>query len=186
MNIAISASCQIGFNLFIKKYNVKKISTQLGFGVDQSKQITDLQVNCLNDPQNPSSQYTVSFKLQGKDSDIGLYLNEINTVEGLTLDFKKEAESLTQQMLESYLEQFINVVSVRLTEAKKEQEIQSIVFVGNRFSLNNQTIFKVLSDDGDGKLAIEIEGETTAEDLKLSSHGLMDGLYMGSIKLVNG
>ena len=142
-------------------------------------------MNCLNDPQDPSSQFTVSFKLQGKDSDIGLYLNEINTVEGLTLDFKKEAGSLTQQTLESYLEQFINVVSTRLTEAKKEQEIQSIVFVGNRFSLNNQTTFKVLSDDGEGRLAIELEGDSNHEDLKLSSHGLMDGLYMGSIKLAN-
>lgn len=187
MSILISSACQLNFRQLVKKYNIQRIHAELGFGVVKTTQITDLQINCLNDALDPMSQYKVSFKLQGSDSDIGRYLSSVSAVNGLEVNFFQQASTLTSDQIESQLKNFINNIAERLAEAKKEQKIQSIVFVGNRFTINNQSTFKVLSDDGEGKLAIELEGDSSIhEGLKLSSHGLMDGLYMGSIKLANG
>lgn len=170
-----------------KQHTIKRLDIGVTTGIDKTKVVSDIKVLCTSEA---GVDYTVFFKLQEQCADICRYLQ--STVfdpsaddGGILFELTEAAQQLDADELEQHLNRFFNFIDPRVKEAKKEQEIQSIEFVGNTFILNNRTVFKVLSDDGEGHLTIDIlKGNQAIQDLKLSSHGLLDGLYVGAIKQV--
>lgn len=102
----------------------------------------------------------------------------------LSLELTDDGSELDEEQLDKLVQKFLKLIKTRVEKAKQEQDVQSIRFVGNTFVLNKSTTFKVLSDDGDGRLNIEILGGDGLQDVMMSAHGLLDGLYTGFIELV--
>jgi hypothetical protein len=167
---------------FIKEYTV--LSLDVDRSIDLSGQaISHLTFNCFHDGDRESHEYKVEFKLTEQYVDLVDLLTSIR-VNPTTITLGDNPKELDQGMLELTLRSFFKFIVPRMDKAKQEEEIQSIPFVDNTFILNKRTTFKVLTNDGEGRLTIEIIGKShyTADELSLSSHGLMDGLYSGMIK----
>jgi hypothetical protein len=185
--ITLDPRTAMALRTFIKNGQLCKIEINENHGIDHSKLVSDVDIYCLL-KQGGDETFKVSFKLQNEGHDACLYFKAIDcdpksgefTIHyqpGVDKDF--DADCL--------LNLFVELTKPRIKEAHREQEIQSIVFVGNTFWINGTTKFKVLSDDGEGRLTIELLsgslGQGSDELLSLSSHGLLDGLYLGMIKV---
>ena len=92
---------------------------------------------------------------------------------------------MNAEQVNNKLRSFIEIIRDRVKSAQKEQSVQNITYVGNTFILNNSTKFKVLSDEGEGRLKIEVLTKDKPLDALLTASGLLDGLYLGSIKLID-
>jgi hypothetical protein len=141
--------------------------------------LSDVTLSCISDKHG---DYQVSFKLVDQCADIACFLSQVTSESTITVQLTKLGQQSDEATLKTVFNQFINIIKPRIKEAKKEQDIQSIIFVGNTFVLNNTTTFDVLTDDGEGRLTINIHGDNKQDNLNLSSHGLLDGLYLGIIK----
>ena len=142
--------------------------------------LSDVTLSCVSEKHG---NYKVSFKLVDECADIACYLSEVAYDSSITVKLTDNGLQSDEKTLKDIFNLFIKIVKPRIKEAQKEQDIQSIVFVGNTFILNNSTTFDVLTDDGEGRLTINIHGENKQDNLNLSSHGLLDGLYLGLIKV---
>jgi hypothetical protein len=76
---------------------------------------------------------------------------------------------------------FIAAIRERVEKIHKEQSILGTQPVGKIFVLNNKTRFKVLADDGEGQLSIEIMDKEGGREARLGANDLLDGLYVGLI-----
>lgn len=169
---------------FLKQFQVGRMSVRKTSGIDDQT-VADVSLLCLGDNSTHCKEdYQVSFKLQGRDVEICDYLICVEACNEFEVSFSDKASSGDAALLHEKIKRFLTTISPRVREAQKEQEIQCIPFVDNTFVLYGKTTFKVLSDDGEGNLAIDILGELTNQELKMSSHGLLDGLYTGAIKEV--
>lgn len=192
-SVPLPADTQLAIRHFFKQYHVISIEVMASSGICEQTPVADILVMCEREPGEADSRYQVNFKLQQQAAEIAQYLLCIETgpparvwlrPEHPLVWWRDSASKLSQQASGQLLKDFINNITIRIKEAKREQSIQSIQFVGNHFVLNNTTVFKVLSDDGNGRLSIDIQGDGGEQSLLLSAHGLMDGLYMGAIKPV--
>jgi hypothetical protein len=178
----LSAPTQNVIREFIDKYTILSLDVEKSIDLNQ-EEISHLTFKCFHEGDRESHEYKVEFKLTEQYIDIVDLLTAIR-INPITVTLGDKAADMDQGMLELTLRTFFKFISPRMDKAKQEEEIQSIPFVDNTFVLNKKTTFKVLADDGEGRLTIEIIGKShhTAEELSLSSHGLMDGLYSGMIK----
>jgi hypothetical protein len=158
---------------------VKRIRLGENTGINGRHMITDVFVLCESDK---GADYNISFKLLSICADISQHISTIEMIPEITVQFTDTALAMSVEEREQLLDRFLSTVGRRIREAKKEQEIQSIQYLGNTFELNKKTVFKVISDDGEGHLGIEILGSPDTGELKLSAHGLLDGLYSGFIR----
>jgi hypothetical protein len=167
-----------------KRYQIRSVTIEKGLGITNSTEISDINLMFIKEQEDQSLDYPVQFKLQRECADISQYLKAINTKPAFTIELSQESEKLNAELMNSKLRSFIEVIRDRVKSAQKEQSVQNITYVGNTFILNNSTKFKVLSDEGEGRLNIEILTKDKPLDAKLTASGLLDGLYLGSIKLV--
>jgi hypothetical protein len=172
-----------GIRQFFAGLSIKTITLGANTCINNRNPVTDVRVLCTGES---CAEFTVSFKLQTACADICQFLEKIEAEREVRVVFTQAALELETQNREALLDRFFRTIDRRIGEAKKEQEIQSIRYLGNTFELNKKTVFKVISDDGEGHLGIEILGNPLPQDLKLSSHGLLDGLYSGSIRQLDG
>lgn len=167
---------------FIDEYTILSLDVEKSIDLNQNV-ISHLTFNCFHEGDRESHEYKVEFKLTEQYVDIVDILTSIR-INPVTVSLTDKAFEMDQAMMELTLRSFFKFIAPRMDKAKQEEEIQSIPFVDNTFVLNKKTTFKVLADDGEGRLTIEIIGQShhSADELMLSSHGLMDGLYSGMIK----
>jgi hypothetical protein len=163
---------------FIKNGLVTKIQVLKNHGIDHTKVVSDVNIYCLL-AVDKAETFKVSFKLQNDANDACQFISSMKC-DPKTGEFEINWQNDLDESvdLNKLLATFVELTKPRIKEAHREQEIQSIVFVGN---------FKVLEDDGEGRLTIELlsgsMGQGSDELLSLSSHGLLDGLYLGMIKV---
>ena len=100
------------------------------------------------------------------------------------VELSNEAKGLEVDFINQQICDFLKNITERVKSARKEEKVQNIKYVGNTFILNNATVFKVLSDEGEGRLNIEVLSEVQPMDAVLTASGMLDGLYLGSIRLV--
>lgn len=87
-----------------------------------------------------------------------------------------------QEPSEAVLAEFLNRIETRLEKIRHEQSVQNITYLGNRFVLNNKTVFDVVTDE-DGHLGIEMHRGDERRPAMLLASALLDGLYDGTIRL---
>ncbi|MFT7460337.1 MAG: hypothetical protein ACI909_003025 [Planctomycetota bacterium] len=160
------------------------MTIEKGVGITASIEISDIHFYFIEEQENRSRDYSVEFKLQQECADISQYLKVINTEPEFTVELSQLSDNTDTDVLNNKLQIFIELIRDRIKSAQKEQTVQNISYVGNTFILNNSTKFKVLSDEGDGRLNIEILTKDLPLDALLTASGLLDGLYLGSIKLL--
>ena len=169
---------------FFERYEIRSISIEKGLGITNSTEISDINMLFIKEQTDQSLDYSVEFKLQRECADISQYIKAINTGPEFTIELTQGANNIDPQVLNDKLQNFIEAIRDRVKSALKEQTVQNISYVGNTFILNNSTKFKVLSDEGEGRLNIEVLTKDKPLDALLTASGLLDGLYLGSIKLV--
>jgi len=172
---------KLQWSSFMRNNDVSRITTNNNVDIG-GQAISDINIYCINEEYG---DYKVSFKLGDDCAEICKYLIGVSSQPSFAIELSQQGHECDESQLKSLFDKFIKLIKPRLKEAQKEQEIQSIEFVGNTFILNNHTIFTVLTDDGEGRLTIDIIGSKNDEQqpLILSSHGLLDSLYLGSIKV---
>ncbi|MCZ6830281.1 MAG: hypothetical protein O7F73_11975 [Gammaproteobacteria bacterium] len=156
---------------YCQRFAISQISFQLEAGVVESAdQVCTLDIefeqNCR-----------VQFKLQGEQARLGERVSKLSA-DGTVA----AAAAADPGVMEDELEALFHSIEGRLTRIQHEEEVQSIVFLGNTFVLNNQTVFDVVADL-DGRLTIEMHKGETRQSAMLLASSLLDGLYDGSISL---
>ena len=169
---------------FFERYEIRSISIEKGLGITNSTEISDINLLFITEQDDPGSNYTVEFKLQRECADISQTIKAIHTEPEFSIELTPQSDNINPEELNEKLRSFIDTIRDRVISALKEQTVQNISYVGNTFILNNSTRFKVLSDEGEGRLNIEVLTLDKPLDALLTASGLLDGLYSGSIKLV--
>ena len=75
----------------------------------------------------------------------------------------------------------VSTILDRVAKIYKEQSVLNIKPVGKTFTLFGKDRFEVLSDDGEGRLAIRILRKDATSEASLAASDLLDGLYSGAI-----
>ena len=169
---------------FFTQFKIRSMKIDKGLGVTNSIEISDINFQFIEDRADESLDYSVEFKLQQESADICQYLKAIITEPEFSVELTSLSNRTDAEILNNKLQTFIELIRERIKSAQKEQIVQNISYVGNTFILNNSTKFKVLSDEGEGRLNIEILTKDQPLDALLTASGLLDGLYLGSIKLI--
>ncbi len=168
-----------------RRFDIRSMSVNKGSGITKQSEISDINLMFIKDEKDESLDYSVKFKLQHECADIWQFLKAITAEPEFSIELTQQSEKLDGKIVNDKLKSLIDIIRDRVKSAQKEQSVQNISYVGNTFILNNSTKFKVLSDEGEGRLNIEVITEGTHLDAKLTASGLLDGLYLGSIKLLD-
>ncbi len=168
---------------YFSRNELRSLTIKRGLGITKNTEISDIDIMFIKDKEDEKLDYSVKFKLQTECADIFHFVRTINTRPTFSIELTKEAEKMQIELVNEKLLSLIEIIRDRVKSAQKEQKVQNISYVGNTFILNNSTKFKVLSDDGEGRLNIEILTRDMPMDALLTASGLLDGLYLGSIKL---
>lgn len=159
----------------------------LGIGVVASGDIrnteaSEVEVRFASEADTAKPAYQVSFKLLNAGSDSHRYLDAIEKRSGaFTLQLTEIGRELGPDAIADKVRALLDAIEDRVAKVHREQSIMGIQPVGETFLLNNKTRFKVISDDGEGHLRIELldrDGDNTAS---LLANDLLDGLYVGLI-----
>ena len=168
---------------YFSRNELRSLTIKRGLGITKNTEISDIDIIFIKDKEDEKLDYSVKFKLQTECADIFHFVRAINTSPTFSIELTKETKKMQAELVNEKLLSLIEIIRDRVKSAQKEQKVQNISFVGNTFILNNSTKFKVLSDDGEGRLNIEILTRDMPMDALLTASGLLDGLYLGSIKL---
>ena len=162
---------------------IRSIWIKRGIGVTKNTEISDIDIIFIKDKNDQSQDYSVKFKLQTECSDICRYIKSIVTLPSFVIELAENHEKIQLEQLNMKILSLIEIIKERVKSVQKEQKVQNISYVGNTFLLNNSIKFKVLSDDGEGRLNIKVLTKDLPMEALLTASGLLDGLYLGSIKL---
>ena len=168
---------------YLVRNEIRSIWIKRGVGITKNREISDIDIIFIKDKNDQSQDYSVKFKLQTECSDICRYIKSIVTTPSFAIEPAEDREKIQFEQLNMKILSLIEVILERVKSAQKEQKVQNISYIGNTFVLNNSIKFKALSDDGDGRLNIEVLTKDLPMDALLTASGLLDGLYLGSIKL---
>ena len=158
---------------YFKRYAISRIALETQPGVvDSAERVCNL--NLTFEPG-----YQVQFKLLGKEALLAERITGLSPNGVVTTVSGGDATDL-----EVELEAFFKSIESRLDRIEHEERVQSIVFLGNTFVLNNKTVFDVVKDE-DGRLTIEMHRGTDRQIAMLLASSLLDGLYDGSITLLD-
>jgi hypothetical protein len=166
---------------FFEDYRVRSIGISVGTDI-RNDVISQIEINFFRDADNDAADYVVSFKLLDRASDAHRYLRGIG---GRSSDFRvqvtEETQGLGRQAIAGKVRDFIATIKERVEKIHKEQSILGTQPVGKIYILNNKSRFKVLADDGQGQLRIEIMDKEGRREARLGANDLLDGLYVGLI-----
>lgn len=156
---------------YFQRYAISRIDLAMQPGVvDSAQSVCNLSIRF-------SAGYQVQFKLLGEQALLGERVSDISDDGSVTTTDGTSASDLTAQ-----IEAFFQSIESRLDRIQHEEKVQGITFLGNRFVLNNKTVFDVVADD-DGRLTIEMHKGEERQSAMLLASSLLDGLYDGSIEL---
>ncbi len=157
---------------YCQRYAIERINLQVQSGVvDTADRVCHLELQF-------KAGYKVQFKLQGEQALLGDKLSLLQADGSVTCLAGVDATGL-----ESELEGFFKSIEGRLQRILHEEDVQNIEYLGNTFELNGKTIFDVLTDD-DGRLTISMHRGEERQEAMLLASSLLDGLYDGSIRLL--
>ncbi len=126
--------------------------------------------------------FRVAFKLlEGKAAQLYRYLEGIGAAPECAPELTPAGRQLGADERDAWLRILLAAISDRVAKIHKEQSILNIQPVGKRFLLYGKTPFDVLSDDGEGQLAIRILRADGGSEAALAANDLLDGLYAGII-----
>lgn len=157
---------------YFQRYAISHIELAMQPGVvDTADRVCNLSIKF-------EPGYQVQFKLLGKQALLGEKITGFDPGgEAITTGAAAAAE------LEEQFESFFKSIESRLDRIQHEEKVQGITFLGNTFVLNNKTLFDVVADD-DGRLTIEMHKGQERQSAMLLASSLLDGLYDGSIVLI--
>lgn len=162
---------------FCERHGIRNIRLTPMAGVTANYRVCNLEFEFVQSGQHAA--YEANFKLQDADAGIGDMISEISANGDVKL------VDGPQQALEpvAALKAFFSMVEKRLRKVSQEQSVQSVTFLGNSFLLHGTTTFTVVDDD-EGRLTIEIHKGDDRQQARLLASSLLDGLYDGSIHLL--
>ena len=169
---------------FLQRFEIRSITIAKGVGITKSAEISDISIFLIKQQDDKNLDYCVEFKLQNEGADICQYLVAVTTIPEFSITLTQQCQDMCKDIVNDKICGFVDIIRERVKSTLKEQKVQDITFVGNTFILNNSTKFKVLSDEGEGRLNIEVLTKDLPLDAKLTASGLLDSLYLGSIKLI--
>lgn len=124
----------------------------------------------------------VSFKLlEGEAAQVYRNLEGIGAAPRCEPQLTPAGRQLGADERGAWLRVLLAAITDRVAKIHKEQSILNVQPVGKRFLLYGKTQFEVLSDDGQGQLAIRILRADGSSDAALAANDLLDGLYAGII-----
>ena len=160
---------------FCSRYAISSIWLTDGLGVNDRDRIRNVDIRFIGKLDDASGETSVKFKLKGREADL------CSSITTIFADGRIDAAGLVQDQ-ELEVARFFSAINTRVAKIHHEQSIQSIKFLGSTFSINQKIRFTVTADDG-GKLTIILDHEDGPQTVVMSSSGLLDGLYDGSIQL---
>ena len=171
---------------FFDTYEIRTLAIVEATSLDK-KTISEVQILFIHDAKEGERDYSVKFKLLEECIDIYEYIKTFDTKTDVSVELNEKGKELSQEELDELIKTFFDTITTRVKKIRKEESVQAITYVGNTFTLYNTTTFKVLSDDGEGRLEIEIlSKDKSMQEAGMTSHSLLDGLYSGAIQLVEG
>ena len=180
-SIALDPASHALMRGFFEDYRIRSIGISTGVDI-RNDEISQVEINFLSDADNDSAGYVVSFKLLDKASDAHRYLRGIGgPLSAIRLQLTQEGRGLGNKTIAGKVRNFIAAIENRVKKIHKEQSILGIQPVGRIFILNHKTRFKVVAEDGEGQLSIELLGKEGGRAAKLGANDLLDGLYVGLI-----
>jgi len=166
---------------FFEDYRIRSIGISIGADI-RNDVVSLVEINFFRDADNDAAGYVVSFKLLDKASDAHQYLRGIGgPLADIRVQLTEEAQGMGSNAIAGKVRDFIAAIKERVEKIHKEQSILGTQPVGKFFVLNNKTRFKVLADDGEGQLSIEIMDKEGGREARLGANDLLDGLYVGLI-----
>jgi len=166
---------------FFEAYRIRSIGITAGADIRKDV-ISQVEINFFRDADNDATGYVVSFKLLGGASDAHRYLCDIGgPLSAIRLQLTQEGRGLGDTTIAGKVRDFIAAIENRVKKIHKEQSILGIQPVGRIFVLNHKTRFKVVAEDGEGQLSIELLDKDGGRAAKLGANDLLDGLYVGLI-----
>jgi len=163
---------------FFRRHGIYAITLTPMSGITAAHSVCDLGIEFAADKNH--TDYRAQFKLQGDEASIGDLVTHIDATGRLKL-----AESQSESSsLHAVLESFLKAIETRVAKVRHEQSVQSVTFLGNRFMLNGKIEFTVV-EDVEGRLKIELHKGEDRQPAVLLASSLLDGLYDGSIQLLN-
>jgi hypothetical protein len=130
--------------------------------------------------------FRVAFKLlEGEAAQVCRYLEGIGAAPGCEPELTATGRQLGPDERDAWLRRLLAAINDRVAKIHREQSILNVQPVGKRFLLYGKTPFDVLSDDGEGQLAIRILRADGSSEAALAANDLLDGLYAGIITPVD-
>ena len=180
-SIALDPASHALMRGFFEDYRIRSIGISTGVDI-RNDEISQVEINFSRDADNDAAGYVVSFKLLDKASDAHRYLRGIGgPLSDIRVKLTEETRSMGSNAIAGKVRDFIAAIRERVEKIHKEQSILGTQPVGKIFILNNKTRFKVLADDGEGQLSIEIMDKEGKREARLGANDLLDGLYVGLI-----
>ncbi|MGD8385148.1 MAG: hypothetical protein PVF89_07060 [Lysobacterales bacterium] len=177
----LDASTQYRLRKFFEDYRVLTIRLHASSDI-RNNEICEVDIGFGSEADATASAYQVSFKLLGSASDSHRYLEAVEFgPEPARVRLTAAGEEVGGDAIAGKVRALLDAIESRVAKVHREQSIMGIQPVGETFLLNNKTRFKVISDDGEGHLRIELldrDGDNTAS---LLANDLLDGLYVGLI-----
>lgn len=164
---------------FFERHGIQTITLTPMAGVTDAHRVCDLALEFSGDDNH--APYRAQFKLQSDEALIGDTLRRIDATGQLQL---VEGESTTPA-INADIDSFFRAIATRVAKVRHEQSVQSVKFLGNSFILNAKTVFTVV-EDNEGRLSIELHKGKERQPAMLMASSLLDGLYDGSIALLDG
>lgn len=156
---------------YFERYEIARIDLEMQPGVvDSADRVCNLSMEF-------TPGYRAQFKLQGEQALLGSTVRSF--LPNGVVELQEDAPQADHERL---YQAFFRGIENRLEKIQHEEKVQGITFLGNRFVLNNKTVFDVVADD-DGRLTIEMHRGEERQSAMLLASSLLDGLYDGSIVL---
>jgi len=180
-SIQLDSATQASVRGFFETYRIRSIGISVGADIRKDV-ISEVEINFYRDADNDAAGYVVSFKLLDKASDAHRYLRGFDgPLSTIRVQLTEEADGMGQSAIAHKVRDFITAIEKRVEKIHKEQSILGIQPVGRIFILNHKTRFKVVAEDGEGQLSIELLDKESGRAAKLGANDLLDGLYVGLI-----
>ncbi len=168
---------------FFAKYQIRSIAISTGADISNAA-VSQVEISFYNESDHDASAYVVSFKLLGTASDSHCFLQSIGLRQSkLQVVVAQAGRDLGSNAMASKLRAFMTAIESRVAKIYREQSIMGIKPLGKTFVLNNKTRFKVIADNGEGQLSIELLDKDDEREASLAANDLLDGLYVGLISL---
>ncbi len=166
---------------FFDDYLIRSIGISIGSDI-RNDAVSQVDIHFFREVGNDATAYLVSFKLLDRASDAYRYLRSISSQNtNFQVQAAEAGQGLGSDALARKVRNFIAAIRERVEKIHKEQSILGTQPLGKTFILNNKARFKVVADDGEGQLTIEIMGQQGGREARLGMNDLLDGLYTGMI-----